>query len=514
MAPAPGTPDLESLEGLLAAWTSGHPDADHRIETGRIRSARQKIAAALSDDSMTILITGPSGHGKTLLLRSLWRRPPKGFAPIPAPIAGVEPQPDAIAARILAETRIVPPSDPAAGFVRMLRTQSLRGARPVLLIDDLHAASPATIAALVALAASSRVEVRWVAAGLEGPDLDASRDVLPGPPCVVALVNPLTGEDIERLVARIADALPDAAAAIDIDGVLRITDGNPRLVLASLASSLRSVKLPRVEIESAMAPPEPPPEPARPSIDLPASSEPAPEARAVPPASGSQPLPIVPARDSRTAAPRAVRAAPLRAASRERRRPSTLPVRRALGVVAACAALLWLVDRTPTMAAGSLAVLNRLAAVSASSTDDAWRRLEAFSVDASRQIGAAAARASLWASASATDAAGVASATASELARSASDWAVDTLRHVRESRPLERNEAAETRIAAAEAVIPVAVNSDPWSNVEIDGAPVGSTPLTIELPPGPHRFRAAMADGRVLERDFVVGEDRNQVVFD
>ena len=58
----------------------------------------------------------------------------------------------------------------------------------------------------------------------------------------------------------------------------------------------------------------------------------------------------------------------------------------------------------------------------------------------------------------------------------------------------------------------MAVNSDPWSNVEVDGVEAGSTPLTIELAPGPHRFRAAMADGRVVEKEFEVTADRNRVV--
>ena len=64
-----------------------------------------------------------------------------------------------------------------------------------------------------------------------------------------------------------------------------------------------------------------------------------------------------------------------------------------------------------------------------------------------------------------------------------------------------------------QARIRVAVNSDPWSNMEVDGVAAGSTPLTIELAPGPHRFRAAMADGRVVEKEFEVTADRNRVAL-
>ena len=65
----------------------------------------------------------------------------------------------------------------------------------------------------------------------------------------------------------------------------------------------------------------------------------------------------------------------------------------------------------------------------------------------------------------------------------------------------------------APAPIRVAVNSDPWSNVEVDGVAAGSTPLTIELAPGPHRFRATMADGRVVEKVFEVTADRNRIAL-
>jgi hypothetical protein len=41
----------------------------------------------------------------------------------------------------------------------------------------------------------------------------------------------------------------------------------------------------------------------------------------------------------------------------------------------------------------------------------------------------------------------------------------------------------------------------------------GSTPLTIELAPGRHSFRAAMADGRVVEKEFEVTADRNRVAL-
>jgi hypothetical protein len=67
--------------------------------------------------------------------------------------------------------------------------------------------------------------------------------------------------------------------------------------------------------------------------------------------------------------------------------------------------------------------------------------------------------------------------------------------------------------AVAATPIRVAINSDPWSNVEVDGVAAGTTPLTIELAPGPHRLRADMADGRILEKQIQVTADDNRVVL-
>jgi hypothetical protein len=277
--------------------------------------------------------------------------------------------------------------------------------------------------------------VRWIAAGVAGQDLDAVLELLPEPPRVFALDRPISGEDVPREVARVAS----------------------------------------VEIESAIAPPEP----ARPSTVPAASSEPPP---AQAPAAALRPI-----RAARAgAAP--LRVAPLRTPRSRRARPPTRRLGQVFGALAACGVLFWLIDRGPSIGAGSLAVLGRLATVSVASMGDAWRWIETTAFGASHQLG---------------DLGADATAASRQIASSAAQWATASA-----------SDLARRARAAVTPAIPVGVNSDPWSNVEVDGAPVGPTPLTIELAPGPHRFRAAMADGRVLEKEFVVGEAQNQVVFD
>jgi hypothetical protein len=77
----------------------------------------------------------------------------------------------------------------------------------------------------------------------------------------------------------------------------------------------------------------------------------------------------------------------------------------------------------------------------------------------------------------------------------------------------EASSAEPVVIAAADPPITVSVNSDPWSHVEVDGVAAGATPLTIELAPGPHQFRAQLADGRVLEQVVDVSPELDRIAF-
>jgi hypothetical protein len=68
--------------------------------------------------------------------------------------------------------------------------------------------------------------------------------------------------------------------------------------------------------------------------------------------------------------------------------------------------------------------------------------------------------------------------------------------------------------AAAVARVPVNINASPWASIEVDGEPLGETPLAgIPLAAGPHTFRARMPDGRVLEQVVEISAENRFVVF-
>lgn len=90
--------------------------------------------------------------------------------------------------------------------------------------------------------------------------------------------------------------------------------------------------------------------------------------------------------------------------------------------------------------------------------------------------------------------------------------------------PLERGGSADAAASGREEPVapaappprPVAVslNATPWARIEVDGRPVGVTPLAdVPLAPGRHRFRAHLPDGRVVEREVHVDAYRNHLRF-
>jgi type II secretory pathway predicted ATPase ExeA len=73
---------------------------------------------------------------------------------------------------------------------------------------------------------------------------------------------------------------------------------------------------------------------------------------------------------------------------------------------------------------------------------------------------------------------------------------------------------APTPAPAAQDLVGVQINAEPWATIRVDGQEVGVTPLAgVRLTRGPHRFEAVFPDGRTETRDVEIDDARRFLVF-
>jgi hypothetical protein len=78
----------------------------------------------------------------------------------------------------------------------------------------------------------------------------------------------------------------------------------------------------------------------------------------------------------------------------------------------------------------------------------------------------------------------------------------------------EQVDVAAAPLPVSQPPVPVSVSARPWARVAVDGRELGVTPLgNVPLAPGLHRFRAELADGRVIEREVRIDGHNRRVTF-
>jgi hypothetical protein len=229
----------------IEPWTDDRPDPAHWLTTVGLESARLELEEALRAGPDPIVVSGPTGHGKTLLLRSLRTRPPRGFVPMFVPFSNVEP--DELAGWILETANRHLGRDPAADLARLLRANMQFDGRTLLLMDEVQATPRATLSKLFEIITEARLRVSVVLAGLPGEALDLAISALPHPIRTIAVSRPWNRADAELLLMQVALTLDveatDLIEAVDVDAALDAGAGNPRLVRTALAARLRIAEL-------------------------------------------------------------------------------------------------------------------------------------------------------------------------------------------------------------------------------------------------------------------------------
>jgi len=80
--------------------------------------------------------------------------------------------------------------------------------------------------------------------------------------------------------------------------------------------------------------------------------------------------------------------------------------------------------------------------------------------------------------------------------------------------PSQHAEVIQSALEPPPPTIAVSLNARPWARIEVDGREVGITPLgDLPISPGPHRLRAHLADGRVVERVVQIDAYRDHISF-
>ncbi len=471
------------------------------------RSVTQELLAsiegALRRGAPSIVVTGPPGLGKTLLLRVLERRLRTGYRPIA--IAYPALLPDELCRWILTLLGEPVTDHPSAALLDLARRLGSSQRDLVLLVDDANSIPAATVLHLAELADAANRGVRLVLFAVDDGRVTALQRALGSDVPTLHLCESMCEtETFEYIYARLARARAptELVERFDPGTVARLhaeSGGNPR-ELHRLASEVArggengeaTADLPEVEAlpepPAPRAPPPPPPARAPESPPTPAQRPTAPRIpfggwtavyallllaillAAIPLLRGGLPWVLdLPTAGPEPAAPEAVQpkespAPPAPSASEE---PEPAPSPESTAAPAASP----IVREEP-----------------AEIPIDELPYLERASPEVTTE-------------------------TVPTPPEEPPDVVVtpERVASAREPEP----EPEPVPVAPAPEPISVSINATPWATIEIDGEEIGITPMAgVPLTPGDHQFRVYLPDGSVLEETVRISSDNRHIAFE
>jgi predicted ABC-type transport system involved in lysophospholipase L1 biosynthesis ATPase subunit len=445
---------------------SGHADPRLYVPLDSGERALAEISAHLKQGQSPILLTGPSGVGKTILLRVLAEREWKSFPRVRfTPLLSLGPE-DLSDWLLHLLFRKPSGGSPEAEDALLEELRSLRNDPILLLVDNIQRTPAASIRKLGELAFAGRPGLAVIVAGTD----DRSRNALArafAPAAAVELPDLLPDTDIETLYEAIvahpglSPRLRHRLTGVARDEITRAAAGIPRL----LKSELVRRNEPRTAAQRGFLPVETP--------RLTIVREPA---SAVETAKPAEPQPV----------PR-----------RRRLAGRVAVIGRASGVFLALLILTcaFVAGVPPTLAAALSHSAHDALRSGADVVASAWRG--ALRVASVAAVPATALVALALFSLGNYGIGMRPSLTAAAAALALSDVATPTspLLPVAES----------PGILARTQPVNVQVNARPWARVRINGIDVGPTPLSQRLAPGVYQLEAEFPSGERIQREIDVG---------
>jgi hypothetical protein len=218
----------------------GQPQADVADARSYVpRPASDEVLAALAawleGEVDTAVVAGAPGVGTTLLLRVLEQRERGRRRVLFSPFLHIEPE---LLERWLASLALGSTSSAAEDWLTAFACEV--GARPLLLVDDAHAATPATLAALGRLRRTRAPGLAICLGGCAGSALTSAARALGDAGVLTLALPPWSAEDLRGLAEGLC-ALPglDAAARErlareDLAALAAAAEGSPRLLRHTL----------------------------------------------------------------------------------------------------------------------------------------------------------------------------------------------------------------------------------------------------------------------------------------
>jgi len=166
-------------------------DPGSAIPSSACDRALEALEQAIVARRSPIVLLGPIGAGKTLLLRRIVDRPPPSIRTIFLPWLNVPPE------ELIPWIRAFESSEaPAADFVAMARAFHAQGVRTLLLVDEAQSMPRESAVRLAELVSAAESAVQVLLAGMEGDSLQAAVDAFHGDAEHVKLEGEVTPPEV------------------------------------------------------------------------------------------------------------------------------------------------------------------------------------------------------------------------------------------------------------------------------------------------------------------------------